>query len=82
MTENTGNTMVPLDQAAAQLATTPLNVLMHLKRGLLSGAETDDGWLVTAASLAALLQKRAEGAAPLICQSSCGKAGGCGTCAD
>ncbi|MBE0597373.1 MAG: hypothetical protein IH614_08895, partial [Desulfuromonadales bacterium] len=49
--------MVPLEQAAEQLATTSLHVLVHLKRGLLVGVETAEGWEVTAASLAALLQQ-------------------------
>jgi hypothetical protein len=79
MTEDTAETaMVPLEQAAAQLATTSLNVLMHLKRGMLAGVETADGWEVTADSLAALLRQWTDDAAPLICKSSCGKAGGCG----
>ncbi len=80
--ETAETAMLPLEEAAAQLATTPLNVLMHIKRGVLAGVETTDGWEIMAASLAALLQQRAEGAAPVVCASGCSKAGGCGSCAD
>jgi hypothetical protein len=79
---NKKTALIPIEQAAAQLTTTTLNVLMHLKRGMLAGVETTDGWEVTADSLSSLLRQRSEGAAPLICKSNCGKARGCGPCAD
>jgi len=67
--------------AAQLLGTTPLNVLMHVKRGLLIGVEHEDGWLVDPASLGALVEKRRQGAVPEVCQSGCvRKTGGCGSC--
>ena len=73
-------TMVPLAEAAMTLKTTELNVLMHIKRGLLQGVEDAAGWQVSAASLTALV---AAGPAPkgqVVCPPSCGKGGGCSSC--
>ena len=69
-----------LAQAADCLNTTALNVLMHIKRGLLNGEELEDGWRVAPASLDALLEKRRDGEAPAVCASGCGKAHGCQSC--
>lgn len=43
--------LVAMDDAARQLNTTPLNVLMHIKRGLLKGQECDSQWFVLSDSL-------------------------------
>lgn len=68
--------------AAEKLGSTPLNVLMHIKRGLLLGVERDGGWLVESASLEALILKRKDGKVPDVCRSGCARhAGGCGSCA-
>lgn len=70
-----------LEQAAEKLGSTPLNVLMHIKRGLLVGAVPKGIWVVDPDSLAELLLKRTEGVVPAVCQSGCAKpAGGCGSC--
>ncbi|NJC89169.1 MAG: hypothetical protein FIB02_11675 [Desulfuromonas sp.] len=75
-------TGVSLAQAAEALGSTPLNVLMHIKRGLLVGREQAGGWLVDPVSLEALLRRRHGGELPVVCKSGCGKkAGGCGSCA-
>jgi hypothetical protein len=71
---------VPLAQAAAVLTSTPLNVLMHIKRGLLVGKEFADGWRVEAQSLAALTRQRRETGAATVCASGCSKAHGCKSC--
>ena len=72
---------IPIAKAAQLLATTPLNVLMHIKRGLLVGREQEGDWLVDPESLAALLRKREAGKLPAVCQSGCSKkADGCGSC--
>lgn len=74
-------TWLPLVSAAEQLGSTPLNVLMHIKRGLLVGREGAAGWLVDADSLDVLLARRQRGAVPAVCRSGCGKqAGTCGSC--
>ena len=73
---------IPTAQAAEKLGTTPLNILMHIKRGLLFGVENDGVWLVESASLEALIRKREAGNMAVVCQSGCTKhAGGCGSCA-
>jgi len=72
---------IPLEEAAQQLHTTPLNVLMHLKRGLLTGIEDEDHWMVDVASLAALQDKTGGGKAANVCASGCGKKhAGCSSC--
>ena len=73
---------LPMTQAAKKLGTTQLNVLMHIKRGLLVGVEREDVWWVDPDSLAVLLRKRTEGTLPAVCSGGCAqKAGGCGSCA-
>lgn len=76
-----GERWMTLAQAAEALGSTPLNVLMHIKRGLLTGLEQAGGWQVDTESVSMLLGKRRGGAAPVVCTSSCArKAGGCGSC--
>lgn len=70
-----------LDEAADRLHTTSLNVLMHIKRGLLVGVERDGAWRIEPASLEELLRKQGKGQVPAVCQSGCAKkAGGCSSC--
>ena len=69
-----------LEKAAEILGSTPLNVLMHIKRGLLVGAVPDGAWLVEPDSLAALIEKRRAGEVPDVCQSGCSKQHGCQSC--
>lgn len=76
-----GTNWLSLSAAAAVLGSTPLNVLMHVKRGHLLGIEGESGWLVDPASLATLLDTRRAGDAPTVCSRSCArKTGGCGSC--
>jgi hypothetical protein len=70
----------PVAEAAQIMGTTPLNVLMHIKRGLLVGIEEEGGWLIDPESLAALLGKRAAGELPAVCPSGCSKNHGCQSC--
>lgn len=71
---------LPLAEAATKMRTTPLNVLMHIKRGLLQGVEEDGNWLVETASLAALLARTGGGKADGVCAGGCAKRHGCGGC--
>jgi hypothetical protein len=75
-----GENWTPIAEAAQLLGTTPLNVLMHIKRGLLVGVELDSSWLVKPESLATLLRKRSEGKVSAVCRSGCSKAHGCKSC--
>jgi len=72
---------ISLDEAARRLHTTPLNILMHLKRGLLTGVEEEDLWMVDVASLSALQARTGGEKAPDVCASGCGKKhAGCSSC--
>ena len=70
--------MISVEEAAQTLQTTPLNVLMHLKRGLLIGVEGERGWLIEQESLAALVAKTGGGKADDVCASGCAKKHACG----
>ena len=70
---------LPLETAAQQLATTPLSVLMHIKRGLLVAEEHDGRWYVDSASLEAL-RLSLGGAVKSLCRSQCAASGGCKSC--
>ena len=70
---------LPLETAAQQLGTTPLNVLMHIKRRLLVAEDRDGQWYVDPDSLAAL-QLDKGGADKSLCRSQCSSAGGCKSC--
>ncbi len=64
-------------QVAELLHTTPLNVLMHIKRGLLQGIEEDGDWQVERASLEALQAKTGGGRATEVCANGCSRKPGC-----
>ncbi len=70
---------LPLEAAAKQLGTTPLNVLMHIKRQLLVAEDRDGQWYVDPASLSAL-QLNQGGADKSLCRSQCAASGGCKSC--
>jgi len=69
---------VSLDDAAKTLGVTPLNILMHVKNGLLAGKEEADGWLIAVDSLSKAKALREAGSRPTLCSKSCHKpSGGC-----
>ena len=70
--------MLPLAEAATALKTTPLNVLMHIKRGLLKGTEVDGQWLVERASIDALMEQTGGRKADDVCRSGCARGHACG----
>jgi hypothetical protein len=49
--------MIPIEEAAEHMETTELNVLMHVKRGLIKGEETEGEWYINADSLAEFQEK-------------------------
>ena len=63
---------------AETLNTTPLNVLMHVKRGMLEGIEEEGGWVIDKASLDSLVEKTGGGKAGDVCASGCAKKHACG----
>jgi hypothetical protein len=62
---------IALAEAASRLNSTPLNLLMHIKRGLLSAEEIDGQWWIDGASFAAFQQQHRGKTANNLCQSSC-----------
>ncbi|MFO7765687.1 MAG: hypothetical protein R6V33_04585 [Pelovirga sp.] len=75
------NKQIPLEIAAGKAGTTTLNLLMHIKRGLLSAAEHQGCWFINEAELNAFIaDKRKADSADLCVHSGCGK--GCGSCAE
>lgn len=71
--------LIPINEVAELLQTTPLNVLMHIKRGKLIGTEEEGTWSVDSESLAAFRSVR-EGADKTLCRSGCSRTGGCASC--
>jgi hypothetical protein len=69
---------VPIAEAAQAMKTTSLNVMMHIKRGLLAGEEIDGIWYVLAESLTAYLRQSGDAARGSLCKKSCGH--GCSSC--
>lgn len=76
------NQWMSAEEVASELGTTPLNILLYIKRGQLTGQEIDGKWYVAPESLAALKSgSETVGSAP--CKPSCGHGnhgGGCGGC--
>jgi len=69
---------VSLEEAALILQTTPLNILMHIKRGLLKGTEDDGQWLIECASIDSLMEKTGGRKADDVCTSGCARKHACG----
>ncbi|NIN37141.1 MAG: hypothetical protein GTO60_19455 [Gammaproteobacteria bacterium] len=70
--------MMLLEEAAKALKTTPLNILMHVKRGMLVGVEEEGGWMIDKNSLTALIAKTGGSKAEGVCSSGCAKKHACG----
>ena len=64
-------------EVATSMRTTPLNVMMHIKRGLLAGEEIDGTWYVPADSLASYLSDANRGSNGSVCKAKSHCAGGC-----
>ncbi len=79
-THQTPESCLSLEEVAKTLGTTPVNVLILIKRGLLAAFEAEDGWLVDRESFAAYCNSQDGKAGPAECRSACSRAGHCGTC--
>lgn len=77
MNEQKNQDLIPIEEAARLLGTTPVNVLMNLKRGLLQGAEVEGSWFVSQASIAAHAGDTKAALAKPHCQRE-----GCGGCGE
>ncbi len=71
---------ISVADVAKALNTTPVNVLLLLKRGLLSGQEVDGVWYVGKESFAAFREKPIADQGPAPCRSACSRASQCGSC--
>ncbi|NIW45309.1 MAG: hypothetical protein GWN30_11305 [Gammaproteobacteria bacterium] len=69
---------INISQVAKILNTTQLNILMHIKRGLLKGSEENGGWMIEKASLDNFMEKNGESKAADVCASGCAQKHACG----
>jgi len=76
MQETSNEKLVTLGEAARELGTTELNVLLHIKRGLLAGREVDGAWHVVRTGLDTLRARRGAGGGAL-CRPACGSCTSC-----
>lgn len=72
------NSKVDITDVAKLLNTTQLNVLMHIKRGLLRGSEEEGGWMIDQESLDAFLAMSGGVKSEDVCASGCAKKHACG----
>jgi hypothetical protein len=68
-----------IDKVAMKLGTTPLNVLLYIKRGELNGEENKGNWYVESQSLEALISGQ-DGGGAAACTPACDHGNGCGGC--
>lgn len=71
------NSLLPISEAANQMKSTDLNVLMHVKRGLIKGVEIDGDWFIDKTSLAEFIASHAGKADVCEKKHHCGS--GCGS---
>lgn len=73
---NSGIEKLSIADAAIRMKTTPINIMMHIKRGLLVGEEVDGAWYVAADSLASYLNDVDRGHNGSVCKAK-SHCGGC-----
>lgn len=64
-------------EVATSMKTTSVNVMMHIKRGLLAGEEIDGAWYVPADSLASYLSDASRGSNGSVCKAKSHCGSGC-----
>jgi len=64
-------------EVATAMKTTSLNVMMHIKRGLLVGEEIDGVWYIPADSLASYLSQPERGSNVSVCKAKSHCGSGC-----
>lgn len=69
--------LVTAERAAEQLNTTPLNILMHIKRGLLKGQECDGAWYVLSDSLERFAAENGGTKSDHLCRKTCSCSSSC-----
>lgn len=75
------NKLIPLNIAAIKTHSTTLNLLMHIKRGLLPATEEQGQWFISKTDLETFIaDNRKADSDELGIRTGCGK--GCGSCAE
>lgn len=67
---------VPIDEAAEELKTTPVRILMLIRKGVMRGSQVDEEWFVEKGSMACFRSYADETQKPGGCKGSC-SSGGC-----
>lgn len=80
VSKQSASTDMSIDEVAQALGTTPVNVLLFIKRGLLVGREDENGWLIDGESFAVFRNSEAGQDGRAHCRSACSRAGSCGSC--
>jgi ADP-ribosyl-[dinitrogen reductase] hydrolase len=71
--------LISMEDTAQRLNTTPLNVLMHIKRGLLKGQECDGTWFVLSDSMERYVAENGGGKSRGVCRhKGCSCSSACG----
>ena len=72
--------LLSAESAAEKLNTTPLNVLMHIKRGLIKGQEFDGAWFVLSDSLQRFIEENGGEKSGQVCSKGCAHSSSCSSC--
>jgi hypothetical protein len=67
---------IPIDEAAAELKTTPVRILMLIRQGVMRGSQVDEEWFVEKKSMSCYRNYADEIQKPGGCKGSC-SSGGC-----
>ncbi len=78
--KQTATADMTVDEVAEALESTRVNVLLFIKRGFLKGHEMQGEWMVNRESFAVFADSEAGRSGRAPCQSTCSRAGGCGSC--
>ena len=73
------NGLLTLSKTAQLLKTTQVNVLMHVRKGLLEQVEEDGLWYVTIDSFEAFVSQHGIRKSDSVCASGCGRHASCGS---
>lgn len=68
-----------LSKTAQLLKTTQVNVLMHVRKGLLEQVEKDGLWYITISSFEAFVSQNGIKKSAAVCASGCARAASCGS---
>ncbi len=72
------NRFLSLEKSAQLLKTTQVNVLMHVRRGLLEQVELDGEWYITIDSFEAFVSRNGIRKSDEVCAAGCSRHAACG----